>query len=92
MTTDTTIPRTVAQAKKQRHAKIRNLSLEKLGPERRVGGIALAAAGAKPGDIAWIGPCEPHGKRVICYYDANLDPSDCRSIPCKWKEEEGEDT
>lgn len=82
MTSETTIPRTVAQAKKQRHAKIRNLSFAKLAPERREGGIALSATGAKPGDIAWIGPCEPNGKRVICYYDANLDPSDCRNISC----------
>jgi hypothetical protein len=38
--------------------------------------------GAKPGDVAFIGPAQ-NGNRVMCYYDANLQPTICRNVPEK---------
>lgn len=54
----------------------------RLTASRRKLGVEVSPANAKPGDIAWIGPCEATGTRVVCYYDANLDPTDCRNQRC----------
>jgi hypothetical protein len=42
---------------------------------------AISATKAIPGDIAWVGPCE-HGVRIVCYYDEDMKPTDCRMAPC----------
>jgi hypothetical protein len=73
------IPRTAAQAAAGDHRKLSKKQAKALLHEK---GAHLSPNGAKPGDIAWVGPCESTGTRVICYYDRNMDPSDCRNVPC----------
>jgi hypothetical protein len=75
----TLIPRTAKEATKIGHKKI--------GKRARVAllhahGANISSSNAQPGDIAWVGPCESTGTRVVCYYDANMNPSDCRNQPC----------
>jgi hypothetical protein len=35
---------------------------------------------SKTGELAWTGP-EVGGTRLVCYFDANGAPTDCRQIP-----------
>jgi hypothetical protein len=68
------IPRVSAASKKMGHRKVAK-------PKSLVAGVHLAAQHAAPGDVAWIGDCK-NGVRLVCYYDDNMDPSDCRNQPC----------
>jgi hypothetical protein len=73
------IPRTSAEAKKR---KFKKTARPDAADPRFKGSISFSKAQARPGDVAFIGPCEPTGTRVICFYDENMDPSDCRNVPC----------
>jgi hypothetical protein len=75
------IPRTFAEAKDRGHKKMRNVSLKAMKSAEKSAGVMLSAVGANPGDVAWVGPCID-GRRRVCYYDANMQPSDCHSEPC----------
>jgi hypothetical protein len=44
-------------------------------------GVHISPKHAAPGDVAWVGDCEGKTRRV-CYFDVNMDPSDCRNVPC----------
>lgn len=70
------VARHVKEADERRHEEVKRPSAA-----ARAMGAHLSPANAKPGDIAYIGPCE-NGTRIVCYYDANMLPSDCRSQPC----------
>jgi hypothetical protein len=73
------IPRTATEAAARGHRKLSKKRAQGIIHEK---GAHLSPKEAKPGDIAWMGPCESTGTRVICYYDQNMDPSDCRNVPC----------
>ncbi len=80
---EASIPRTASEATKRGHAKTENFSLGKaMADLSNKMGTHFAAANAKPGDIAWVGPCEASGTRVVCYYDEAMQPTDCRNQPC----------
>jgi len=68
------IPRVASASKKLGHSKAAK-------PKSFAGGAHLSPKHAAPGDVAWIGPCDGN-TRVVCYYDENMDPSDCRNQPC----------
>jgi hypothetical protein len=70
MTSKTHVPRTLAAAKKAGHPAAKSPTETRLSPE-----------GAKPGDIASIGPCEK-GNRIICYFDEDMEPTNCVNVPC----------
>jgi hypothetical protein len=74
--THKTVPRTVAEADVHKHAKVPMPSAKDMA-----GGTHMSVQGAQVGDVAYVGPCEA-GTRIVCYYDQNLDPSDCRNQPC----------
>jgi len=74
-------PRTANEADQLGHSKASNFNLVSLGHEEKQKGVHMSAQGAKPGDVAWMGPCVA-GIRIVCYYDQNMDPSDCRNQPC----------
>ena len=76
-----TIARTVGEAKRRGHRKISNVRLSTMAASARSQGVHLSTSGAQPGDIAWAGPCV-NGNRIVCYYDQNMNPSDCRNQPC----------
>lgn len=69
------IPRTVKEADALKHKKARKPRVPRTGTH-------LSVEKAKPGDLAWIGPCEPDGTRRVCYFDDHLQPSDCRTQKC----------
>jgi hypothetical protein len=68
------IPRVSSSSKKMGHPKVAK-------PKSLAKGVQLSQQHAAPGDIAWIGPCN-NGTRIVCYYDDNMDPKDCRNQPC----------
>jgi hypothetical protein len=68
------VPRVASVSKQMGHPKVPK-------PESFAKGVHISPKHAAPGDVAWVGPCE--GKtRIVCYYDENMDPSDCRNQPC----------
>jgi hypothetical protein len=73
------IPRTAKEASDAGHKKISKTAKSALVHAK---GAHISSNNAQPGDVAWVGPCESTGTRVVCYYDKNLDPSDCRNQPC----------
>jgi len=44
-------------------------------------GMLQSPDGKKPGDIAWEGPCE-NGTRMVCRFDADMQPSICKPESC----------
>lgn len=70
------VARNVKEADKRGHA-----SVPRPKAADRAKGAHLSSSTAKPGDVAYIGPCE-NGTRIVCYYDQNMLPSNCRSQPC----------
>lgn len=79
----TPIPRNSAEADQLSHPKVESFNLAKLTADlAKQAGTHFSAKTASEGDVAWVGPCEEGGTRVVCYYDKNLDPSDCRNQPC----------
>ena len=70
------VPRHTSEADRLGHAKIKNLQSALMAQ-----GVHLSTNNAKPGDVAWVGPCV-NGNRIVCYYDQNMDPSDCRNQSC----------
>jgi hypothetical protein len=70
MPSKTHVPRTLSAAKKAGHA-----------PSRSRVEMRLSSEGAKPGDIASIGPCE-NGNRIVCYFDEDMEPTHCVNMPC----------
>ena len=75
------VARTAVEADDRGHEKTLNFRLDNLNIDKRNRGLMISAASARPGDIAWAGPCI-NGMRIVCYYDVNMDPSDCRNVPC----------
>jgi hypothetical protein len=75
------VARTASEADERGHEPLQQFSLKKLSAAKRNKGAHLSSDNAKPGDIAWVGPCE-NGSRIVCYYDENMNPSDCRNQPC----------
>ena len=77
------IPRTASEARKRGHKKItKKAAATIVRAQNSHVGTHLSSNNANPGDVAWIGPCEASGTRIICYYDQNMDPSDCKDVPC----------
>jgi hypothetical protein len=77
------VPRTANEATKKGHRKIPKRLETAVARARSAHlGANISASNAKPGDVAWVGPCEASGTRVVCYYDQNMNPSDCRNQPC----------
>jgi hypothetical protein len=68
------VPRVSSASKKMGHPKIPK-------PKSFAKGVHISQKHAAPGDVAWVGPCEGQ-TRIVCYYDENMDPSDCRNQPC----------
>ena len=80
---ETAIPRNVTEAEQRGHAKTEGFNLSSFTASHAAkAGTHLSPSNAKPGDVAWVGPCEEGGTRIVCYYDQNMDPSDCRNQPC----------
>jgi hypothetical protein len=75
------IARTSAEAKRRGAKIIPKLSLKTMVKADKEAGVVFSKASAQPGDIAWMGPCVG-GRRIVCYFDENMDPSDCRSQSC----------
>lgn len=75
------VPRTVHEARALGHPLAKTFDLSEASKATKVAGVTLSQKFASPGDIAWIGPCED-GKKIVCYYDPNLDPKDCHTVPC----------
>lgn len=75
------VARTAGEATRRGHSQARNLSLADISAAEKRKGTHFSRTDAKPGDIAWMGPCDD-GSRIVCYYDDNMDPSDCRNQPC----------
>jgi hypothetical protein len=75
------VARTVGEAKRRGHKKISNAKLTAMTASEKKNRMHFSRRDAKPGDIAWAGPCV-NGNRIVCYYDPNMDPSDCRNQPC----------
>lgn len=70
----TTIPRTVTEAQAAGHPKSNKAPAKKVG-------ATLSKQNAQPGDVGFIGPCVDK-IRIVCYLDANLQPTDCHDVPC----------
>ena len=70
------VPRNVKEAHAQGHRQVPRLTAAD-----RAKGAHLSPAGAKPGDVAYVGPCE-NGQRIVCYYDQDMLPSDCHTQAC----------
>ena len=68
------VPRVVSASKKMGNKKAAK-------PKSLANGVHISPKHAAPGDVAWIGPCE-NGTRIVCYFDENMDPSDCHNQPC----------
>jgi hypothetical protein len=80
---DASIPRTAEEATARGHQKAGNFNLaHAMADLSNKMGTHFSATNAKPGDVAWSGPCEASGTRVVCYYDADMQPTDCRNVPC----------
>jgi hypothetical protein len=75
------VARTAAEADERGHERARNFSINDLTAAEKKHWTQLSPKHAKPGDVAWTGPCID-GIRIVCYYDANMDPSDCRNHSC----------
>ena len=73
------IPRTAKEAARQGHKKLSKKATAALNHAK---GAHIASNNAQPGDVAWIGPCESTGTRIVCYYDENMDPKRCTNQPC----------
>jgi hypothetical protein len=76
------ICRTAREAEARGAESLENFQISGLRRSARSNAIEFSKRNAKPGDIAWIGPCEDTGTRIVCYYDANMDPSDCKNERC----------
>jgi hypothetical protein len=68
------VPRVASASKKLGHKSVAK-------PSSFANGVNISQKHAAPGDVAWIGPCEG-GNRIVCYFDENMDPSDCRNQSC----------
>ncbi len=71
------IARTAKHADDRGHEKV----AKRVTAAQRAKGAHFAAEGAKPGDVAWVGPCQG-GTRIVCYYNSDMQPSDCRNQSC----------
>jgi hypothetical protein len=79
----TAIPRTAAEATNRGYGQAIGFRLDGfLNGFDNVLGTHFTRDNARKNSIAWIGPCEDGGTRVVCYYDASMQPTDCRNIPC----------
>lgn len=76
------IPRTVHEANQQGYMKVEGFRISDLSRREKQRWTQVSPKFARPGDVAWVGPCEDSGTRIVCYYDDNLDPSDCRNERC----------
>jgi hypothetical protein len=70
------IPRHVKEADERGHEKVAALKAAD-----RAKGAHISSSNAKPGDVAYVGPCED-SQRIVCYYDQNMLPKCCRTQPC----------
>ena len=75
------VPRTIHEARAAKHPQVRDFDLASASRATKAAGVTLTSKFARPGDVAWIGPCED-GVKIVCYYDVNMDPKDCHSVKC----------
>ena len=81
-TPEALIPRTASEASQNGHPLAQAFGVDVQAAIPTARGMHFSSASAKPGDVAWVGPCEASGTRVVCYYDQAMEPTDCRNVPC----------